>query len=313
MTYQHSETFAQLKVIKEDIAGNLTTYQWLHTLDFFIEMALDPIVTAYPDLADNYFAKVVAWQSNKPSIKFSREDKEGMPVLLFNSLTTHNATKRRYQKAMLLNRGLLYGLMSVFSHTVNNYKKLHDPWFPIKPATRLRLLRKAETLTGSPFLYASIREFEFWSTKAYKFKELILQKYIRLTLMQAQHAYKEIEHTVKLDDVVQIYLAYLSKAVDRCDARQGVLTTFIKQWFYSARTEVLKLSAIVNSNTSYEGMLESGLAMSVVAPDSSYETWQHISHVSKTIDPKGVVRFSLGIPEFFTKSQRATLKLFTTH
>jgi hypothetical protein len=311
MTYQHSETFAQLKVIKEGIATSLTSYQWLQTLDFFIEHALDPIVTANKDLADNYFAKVVAWQGNKPSIKFTRDPKGGLPVLLFNSLTTEGGTKRKYQRAMLLNRGLLFGLLSVFEDNVNNYKTLHDPWLKLNDVTRTHLIHQAHTRVGSNYLYAAIIESEFWAKKAYTFKELILQKYVRLALIQAQRTYKEIKHAVSLDDIIPIYLSYLSKAIDRCDSRQGVLTTFIQTWFYSARTEVMRLSEAAN-NSSYDQLNDSGINMSSIQPDSKFEVVQHLAHEAKKIDPQGAVRFSLGIPEFLTTKQLQLLKLFAT-
>lgn len=313
MSYQHSETFAQLKVSKEVVDQNLTSYQWLKTLDHFIENAIDPLVTANCDLVDNYFAKVTAWQSHKPSIKFTREPKSGLPSMLFNSLTTSGRVKRQWQRDMLLNRGLLFGLLSVFADTVNNYKQLHDPWFPIPYSKRLRLMRLAAKRCGSDFLYASITESEFWSRKAYYFKELLLQKYIRLALMQAQRTYKEINCVISLDDIVSIYLSYLSKAIDRCDSRQGVLTTFIQVWFYSARTEVTKLASASNVE-SYDQILESGFYSGSTEPDSDLETTQYISYEAKRVDPEGVVRFSLGIKEFFVQKQlKIVQKFITTH
>lgn len=310
--YQHSESFASLKNIKEEITESLTTSQWLQTLDYFLESALDPLVTAAPALVANYFSAVVAWQAHKPSIKFSRTDKFQLPTKLFNALTSTNPIQQReFQKAMLLNRGLLFGLASLFNRTVNTYKQLHSTSFVLHRSKRLTLLATAEAQLGGSNLYPAIKQSEFFLRKAHKFKELIIQKYTRLSLMSAKRVYTETNCAVDLDDAVQTYLIYLSRAIDRCDSRQGVLTTFIQTWFYSAKTEVK--SSILEQHSSYEELLENGLPVTTVDPDLGYEAIQHLAYEAKAIDPFGVVRFSLGVPEFYSRAQLSQLELFTTN
>jgi hypothetical protein len=307
--YQHSESFASLKNIKEDVDQNLTTSQWLQTLDYFLESSLDPIATAYADLMDNYFAVVVAWQAHKPSIKFSRTDKFLLPVKLFNSLTAVRLEdKRANQKAMLLNRGLLFGLATLFHRTLNSYKRLHSHKLRISRAKRMFLLNKAETELGSRYIFPAIKQSAFFLAKAHHFKELIIQKYTRLAIMSAKRTYTELNCEVSLDDAVQIYLIYLARAIDRCDSRQGVLTTFIQTWFYSAKTEVK--NSIDTQHSSYDDLLESGVPVTTVDPDLGFEAVQHLAYEAKRLDPSGVVRFSLGIPEFYSRSQIATLNMF---
>lgn len=310
--YTHSETFANLKNIKEEVDSALTTAQWLQTLDYFIESAIDPIASANPGLLDNFFAKVVAWQSHKPSIKFSRNEKSTLPHMLFNALTTSGPTKREHQKAMLLNRGLLLGLISLFLGTLNNYKRLHDPTLKMSRTRRLLLMKQAEERVGSPHLYPAMIQVEYFSSKALWFKELIMQKYTRLALMNAKRTYKAVNYSQRLDDIVQVYLIFLSRAIDRCDSRQGVLTTFIQTWFYSARAEVQR-SCVESQHTSYEEMLENGINSLVTDPDNAYEAVQHVSYVAKQVDPVGVLRFSLKIPEFFSSKDLKKLELFTTN
>lgn len=309
--YTHSDTFASLKNIKEEVRESLTTAQWLQTLDYLLESSIDPIVTANTDLADNFFAKVVAWQGHKPSIKFSRNDKTTLPVALFNSLTTQGAEKRLHQKSMLLNRGLLFGLVAIFLRTVNNYKRLHDPALKMGRSRRLLLIQQAESRVKSTHLYAAIMQVEYFSSKAHWFKELIMQKYTRLALMNAKRTYKAVGYAQRLDDIVQVYLIFLSRAIDRCDSRQGVLTTFIQTWFYSARSEVQK-SCVESQHTSYEEMLENGIHHLTTEADHGYEAVQHLAYAAKQVDTVGILRFSLGIPEFFSKKDLKKLEIFTT-
>lgn len=306
MQYQHSETFATLKTIKEQIKVNLTSYQWLATLDHFIESALDPIVTAYPDYLDNYFSKVVAWQTNKPSVKFSRNDKGTLPALLFNSLTTEDAVKRGFQKDMMFNRGVLFGAINSYLATTSGYMLLHDPRMKLKKARRRLLIQRAQERT-SEHLYEGTQECQYWATKAFSFKEMIVQKYVRLALMSAKRTYEQVQYRQKLDDIVQTYLVYLSKAIDRCDSRQGVLTTFIQTWFYSARSEIQRSVLEEEQNSSYEELIENGVFADATQPDCKYEALQHLASVAKQVDPEGALRYALGIPELFTSAQRKLL------
>jgi hypothetical protein len=305
LSYQHSESFASLKSIKEGIESSLTSYQWLATLDYFIEAAIDPMVTALPLMVNNYYAKVVAWQAHKPSIKFSRINKHDLPVLLFNSITTEGKTSRAFQKEMLLNRGLLFGLINLFQHTVNGYMQVHNPATRITDKDRLLKLAIAAENFDTTYLYAAARESQYWADKAYEFKKLIVQKYTRLALMNAKSVYQLVHTYLKLDDIVQTYLVFLSKAIDRCDSRQGVLTTFIQTWFHSAKALTMKEAQERHQQSSFDEQHET-TDMSV-APDSSYEEVQHIACTAKRIDALGILRVSLGIPEFLNQRQLATL------
>ena len=314
--YEHSETFASLKNVREEVKENLTTTQWLSTLDFFLESAIDPIATVTPDLIDNFFAKVIAWQSHKPSIKFSMTDKFDLPVKLFNSLTTEGNVKRSFQKSMLLNRGLLFGLICLFEKTINNIKRLHKPSLNINRSHRLHSLTLAYTRAGilesqQDHVFSAISQVDFFSKKASWFKGLIVQKFIRLALMSAKKTYVEVDHAVSLNDIVQLYFIFLSRAVDRCDSRQGVLTTFIQTWFYSARSEVHKIAEGASKTLSYEELIENGLPLTFSSPDYGFEQMQHLAFSAKSVDPYGVVRFSLNIPEFLTSSDIRKLEIFT--
>jgi hypothetical protein len=308
-SYQHSVSFANLKTIHEEISTSYTTYQLLSTLDYFIESAIDPIATAWPDWLDNYYAKVVAWQFVRPSVKFSRSHRFGMPHLLFNALTSDDPQeKRTWQKEMFLNRGILFGLVSLFLKASKGFMLLHDPTVRISNRKRALLIAKAEEKC-SPYLHASILQAQYWGDKSRWFKDLVMQKYVRLALMNAKRSYTEIEYAKELDDIVQTFLLYMSKAIDRCDARQGVLTTFIQTWFYSARADVRR-QVTEGMHTSYEELLESGALIDFTDPDTSMEEIQHLASLSKSLDPDGAIRHALGIPEFLRQEQLKILERF---
>lgn len=317
-SYTHSKSFEVLKNTKEDITGNFTSLQYLQTLDFFLWNALLPIHAECPSLFNNYLAKVTARQTIKASTKFTSDDRTKLPIHLFNAVTAPDFKKaHEHVRSMHLNRGLLFGFLSIFLNKLRYYERLHSPVVEMDITVRRSELYRIESSMGirkGASLYFVIQQVRHWYDKARDFKEKIVQKYTRMALLQAQATYRDYNHYVQLDDCVQTYLLVVSRAIDRCDARQGVLTTFIQNWFKSARSEVANL-AKGQTDQSIESLNEDhGDAVSdilgFVQADTSSENIEHIAYISKQVDPKGYVRAMLNIPEFVTREQRQILELF---
>ncbi len=316
--YEHSRVFDSMKTTREKIATNYTSLQYLQTLDYFLWEALSGIAFECPSLFCNYLAKVVARQSLKPSAKLTSDDRQKLPVHLFNMLNQVEPTKMFAQARLLyVNRGILFGLISLFLNKMKPYIDLHQANHDFNQVERNAITHRLEQQIGlrqGGDLYAALMNTRYWDTKARWWKGLIVEKYTRMAIGQAQHTYKEYNHYVKLDDVVQVYLVVVSRAIDRCDARQGVLTTFIQNWFKSARGEVARM-AETQQDSSYESLTEDyGDAIheiiGVTMPDLTDELRTHVAYVSTQADPKGLVRTCLGIPQFVTRAQRALLEEF---
>lgn len=309
MDYKHSVTFGSLKSIKEGIQTNLTSVQYLSTLDYMLGKALSILFQSSRPYITCWAAKVVSQQTLRPSTKFSRNERGTLPTQLFNLIVTEDA---QHFEEMNFNRGILFGIIRVFQDTVNSYDLVHSmraksfiPETTLRVETQLRL-----GMSLDYNLSAVSREVAFWEERAQWFKSLIVQKYVRMALNHAQATYKELAHSYPLDDIVQIYLAFTAKAIDRCDARQGVLTTFITSWFKSAKAEAAKM-ALDAYHQSYEELMESGATVQVVDPNSDFEAVQHLAAVAKHHDPEGIVRAVRQIPELVPSHQRTILQLFT--
>jgi len=311
--YEHSIAFDKLKGVKEKIQTNYTSLQYLQTLNHFLWEALTPIATECPELFRNYLCKIIARQTLKSSAKFTSNDRTKLPAQLFNALMAENPVE--LAKDMHINRGLLFGFISFFLNRLAIYKKLHEQAV-LGPRTRsiCHHIEQQMGLRSGGQLYPAIRDVEHWSAKARKWKEQIVEKYTRMAIMQAQSTYKEYNYVVKLDDIVQVYLLVVSKAIDRCDSRHGVITTFMQNWFKSAKGEVAKL-AEGHQDSSYEGLVEEhGDAIHDVLgtsmPDLSAEMWQHVAFIAQQVDPEGLVRTKMGIPQYVTLRQRKLLEEF---
>jgi hypothetical protein len=314
-SYEHSLSFEALKGVREQITTNYTSLQYLQTLNLFLWKALTPVARECPELFKGYLCKVVARQTLKASAKFTSNDRQKLPVQLFNALRASDEKIVEQAKEMHINRGLLFGFISFFLNRLEEYKKIHDR--AVLTAETRSLCHAYEQQVGlrrGGELYAAILDVDYWSSKARKWKEQIVEKYTRMALLQAQSTYKDYHYVVKLDDVVQIYLMVVSRAIDRCDSRQGVITSFMQSWFKSAKSEVAKL-AEGHQDSSYEGLVEEhGDAIHDILgtsdPDLSFEMWQHVAYIGLQVDPDGFVRTSMHIPQYVSLKHRKLLEMF---
>ncbi|MFA5699259.1 MAG: hypothetical protein WC954_05955 [Sphaerochaeta sp.] len=315
--YQHSETFNVLKATHEEISKNLTSSQYLQTLDFFLWNAVAPIVTECRPFFNGFIAKCVSTQTLNPGTKFA-SDKNTLPELLFELCNTPSADKAmNILKKMRFNRGVMFAMINVHQRLTSGYKELHSLFSSEPVISRVQQMRRIEQSVGCNLgsrLYTIMDQIEYWDDKARWFKGLIVQKYTRMAMIQAQRTYVQFNHEVPLDDVSQIYLLIVNKAIDRCDSRLGVLTTFINGWLPTARAMVAKLAN--HPTESYENLTElndPALAEMSVIPDFTFEDLQHLAYQALEIDPVGIVRTSLGIPQYASSSQHRQLIRYIKH
>jgi hypothetical protein len=164
-SYEHSASFSKLKNITERISKNLTTLEYLHTLDMFLWQALEPIHAECPSLFHNYVAKIVARQTRKASMRFTSDDRSKLPIHLFNMVTTKDPKRaHEFAKAMYINRGLLFGFITLFLKKTERYERLHST-FDLDPIVRnseIYNIERSLGLRSGGTLYSAIQQTKFW-------------------------------------------------------------------------------------------------------------------------------------------------------
>lgn len=316
--YTHDLTFDALKRTKEQVGANYTSSQYLKTLDFFLFKALAPIIENCPSMFSNYVAKIVAQQCVRNS-KMTSDEKANLPLAFVNYLLAPDSQKLALAQKLYLNRGILFSFLSLFTELTTGYKRLSEVPAPKSAkalSERLLYMHRVEEQVGllpGRSLYSVATEVYHWSNEATNFKNVIVEKYTRMTLNNARRAYVDCQQQVPLGDTIGIFMLTLSKAIDRCDSRHGVLTTFIQNWFRGARSHVMDMVREEHTLTSYEARVEQAgdslEDLGSVEPDSSLEAVQALAYIAKRIDPRGCVRASLGIPELLPNSKIKTLEL----
>lgn len=319
-TYTHDLTFAALKNRKEQITANYTTSQYLKTLDHFLWLALGPVINTCPNLFLNYVAKVVAQQAVRP-VKMTSDDKHLLPVAFMNLLLTKDRVAAA--KELHLNRGILFAFLNVFVNLTEEYRRLHETpptMDPLQMSQRFLTLRKIESdleMKRGGNLYGATLEARHWLNEASAFKNVIVEKYILLALNGAQKTYVTAHHRRKLGEIVNVFMLTLYKAIDRCDSRHGVLTTFITNWLRGARSKVLDEVFAESVETSYDQQVEDHgeevFAQHSTQANQDMEAMQSLAAIAKRVDPRGCVRASLGIAEHVSTKHIRLLEILKAY
>lgn len=309
--YKHSEAFAEIKAINEDIKVNLTSLQYLQILDYYIWSALELLIKISPEVFKVYVSKVIAYQQIHAMTKVSSEGRESLSCAFFNYVTTNDLSRA---KELHLNRGLYFGIINYWLSKAKLYHDLKSPFHTatVKDGAVMRAIQVELGIADLRFFHAYYRQIKYWSDLAQEFKVKIMQKYTRMTIVQAQKTYVDFGCSVELDDVTQIYLQIMGKAIDRCDSRLGVLTTFIQSWLKSARAAVQKIALSKLPASSYEELVESGehFESSAVDFSSDLETLEVVSVAARKIDKTGCLHIKYGIPQFISLQDKQILQSY---
>lgn len=318
--YRHSEVFAALKATDEGIKTNLTTGQYLKTLDQYLLNAVLPIIeaTCYYDVV---LSKMVAWQTENFRRKLSMRAIDFPSVAMYFLIQELPKDKAELWKELNLDRAIVFSTLNSFLSSLEYYEKACNCEGEVPPAYAampeayyLHIVHHHEmSLHARRPLLPVIQQVRYWLGEAQEFKKRILEKYTRLCLNIAQKDYVHFFNCqVLLDDVVQSYLIAADRAIDKCDASQGVLTSHIMNWLLTARNHLSKSLKIENNEVPLDALdsLESALTqLNSVLEDArlASESIEQVRRIARMADLKGEGRILLGIEEMLPSASRSYL------
>lgn len=307
--YEHSETFASLKGLKETLSGNYTSAQYLETLDSLIYKALEPIIQS-TSLFEGFVGQLMGWQESNRKRKVSFLDRhEFTQVALAWFLLPTKIERSLQAKQMRIERAALLEFLNTFLEQSQPYllacdANLRGPDGKVLPLEEQLALRATyEEAFQSPVnLRPYILQTAYWTGLAISLKQQIVEKYVRYALIHAQRDYTQVFDTkLKLNDLIQTYVLAIMRAIDKCDARQGVLTPYIKHWFRTARAAHLEELEEANKTSSAEQDEDHDMDRKTDPHD--FEAEQEIEQVravARLVDPEGYGRAYLGLSESAT-------------
>jgi hypothetical protein len=323
-SYQHSEAIAKLKSIKETIQGNPTTYQMLSALDDLLYSALEPMIDG-TRFFEGYLTQILGWQTTNPKRKVT-----GVGRQAFSSMATmfllleDTRPKVKLLRKTKVDRGVLFEALRRWLTLAREIEVLNTSSPSPEVFNRLYDLCELCNVREGASIYNVYQQVQYWHTQASKFKEQILEKYTRLCVNTAVRDYKEMNHAVDLNDIVQTYLLNADKAINKCDADRGVLTSHIQNWLLSAKNSVMAdnlqptrtnpakndaKKTIVKALTESVSLDEiDDLAAESVTDDDVDDTVNEVRRVAKQFDPQGVGRILLHIEHELSEDDLQALR-----
>ena len=306
--YQHSAAFASLKRLKETLNTNLTSAHYLQALDVMLMNGLMPIVRNTACF-DGFITQLIGWQeaNRKRKVSFLNRN-EFMQIALAWLLIDTREGKAHQVSKLKLDRAAIFEFLYLFVESTEDYVSAcsgqlkRDGILLSLSEQQVYVSQVEEAFLASGVLLPHIHEAKRWVQYASQFKELIVEKYVRLCLQTAQADYANyFDLDVNLDDLVQSYLLAAQRAIDKCDPNQGVLTSYVQFWLKTARAQKAaerKQDAVVTSSTLEDKVAEYDSGMTEMSDSlEQAQLIEQVRQIARLVDPEGYGRAFLGILE----------------
>ena len=316
-SYGYSEAFNQLKQTVEKLDSNYSTRDYVGALDLLLFNAVKSVVFT-STFSDTFIASTCAWYSSNAKRRISRLQKAEFFGLVGQMLAT-NDPQVKFEKIqkMQLERTILFFMVDLWLQSLNGYNQCISVFAQTRDKDKRTRIEQYELKIGkrkNPAIsvYSAIREAKFWLTNYLSLKEMILEKYSRLIITTAQKDYKAMGHRVNLSDLVQNYMITASRALDKCDFKQGTLTSYLQLWMKSARCKSIRVDSIDSGPSGDSSIICERLDdadrsdnTELSSEDTSHSDDQvhNVRALVKLVDPLGIFRLMTGISEVLSKGE----------
>lgn len=329
-----SRVIDSLKSVKEVLPDNYTSRQLLGTLDYLILQAIRPIIvnTTY---VDRVLAVLAGWlvSASRRKISAAGTRDQFQSLVMAFCITTDADQRLKIWSALKLERTLSFFIIEQWLQRTADYATAVSDG---DHAAVSSIMRSACVVNRSA-LFQKQQTIAFWQQHALKFKEALLEKYMRKVVNESVAFHKMREKSnpslvTELDDVAQNFMLTVSKAIDKCDTDRGTLTSYIQLWLKDAmassyhsheygtaftlpvgkrrevaRSETRTLSNIAVSIDAEEvQQIESD--QDIEADSIRAATIERVRRLAKAVDPQGLGRLALGIQELLSPEQIAVLQ-----
>lgn len=313
---EHSALIASTKGKTESILSNYSSNSYLSILDRMYFNALEPILFN-SNFIELHLASLVAWYSNTQRRKIAGEDKEITVSKILVFLNTKDKHRKLYLfKDIGLERNIYLLIIEDFARLTSGYVKAHHKNLTLSLADEqiedTTVVEKSVHWLNDG-LYGVVKLVNRWKDISITFKQQIMEKYIRLAVLQAAKDYAIYAYKISIDDLFQNYMIAVSKAIDKSNPNKGVLTSYILDWFKNAKLNTAAMynytAAFTTPNSKYNF---GNTTVDIDSEECSYlsmdesesdEDSEQVARIAQTVDPLGIGRLAFGISQYFSVGQ----------
>lgn len=333
--YRSSHIFDLFKMQKDQIDGNLTTSQYMNTLDSLLYGTIKILLDN-----TNYFEQVigglVAWSDKFFRRRIGADTRDiYIPLLVKFMVSPNPEAKLAVLRLIKVDRGILIAACSSFLEKTKRYREIcnSDAAPDIHEVAYMRQIELSVHSTQQT-LPRVIEDCAYMLERTMTYRGAILSKYYRLAILAAKRDYEQFfACRISLDDMCPDYVSITGRAIDRCDYERGPLTSHVQNWFMTARTVVQRKydygqqelnhdfdqdssNSRGNNSTAASAATAAAIAAQsdqlTVDPfsteaDTTY-TNTLVRFLARLADPKGALRKTLGIDEYLMPNEIDLLK-----
>lgn len=327
-------SFNSLKSVKESLSERYSSNQLMNVLDDILGYGLRVLIEN-TNFIDMMSMSCLTWYSGNSRRKISSLPKPKVMYYLALYPVLNQRQKIKILTRLRLERNIRFFLLETFLTKAEEYVKLEVEACKTKDLMkksvlleRMHVLQSGTGVQGS--MSAVYHQVKFWHQLAVKFRNQIMEKYMRHTVMRANAFYNSSPELKDLQDVIQNFQFALSKAIHKFDQRKGTLTSYVNFWLRNAQnptggltheygiaytipasvkrghasgtsTHPVNIFATIDDDAS---ALE--VPCDTLNPEQSIERDSEINRVrklAKIADPVGCARLRLGIEEVLSPDE----------
>lgn len=328
--------------------GNCTGGQIQEALDFLIYKGIEPIIK-YSNVFDVQLAYILGNSCTNKKRKLSALPREDFHNRLCSILvSSDNNVKYNLLTQAKIERSFVYGFLVNFLKETDGYCDIYTNYLTCKNCqTRKELEQRLNVIEKTvgfsrDHLFHTIQICSCYLELAYKFRNQIVEHYLKHGYKQAHAFFKTKGLNYSFSDLYQSIMTAVTKAIDKYDSSMGALTSYINFWVLNAQTYPGsnygheygiaytlpqgqkrkiqgKATDQVNFSVSLDSVLddsedsESGLVDFLVGSsgvDKQFEEQDELNtllFLIKSADSKGLARLYLDIDEYISFKEKVRM------
>jgi len=220
--------------VTEQLQDNYSSSQLAETLDDLLFKFLD-LLLKNTTILEYTLVELLVHICTNSRRKFSNVEVNDLQDTMFSFIVCEEKNLKTLRE-MRLERTIYFKLLEDFEAIARVY--LDEVASSLKGKTRSPKIAEIEKnyMSSNKNFYSVCAGTLFWSKRIYAFRNMIVEKYIRLARVEANKAALQTGLTISKDDLTRGLIISIFKAINKYDVQKGPLTGYIKIWFMDAKT-----------------------------------------------------------------------------
>ena len=222
----------------ETIKDNLSGSQITTLLERFIFAALKPLCYN-TTIIRRIFADILVQTYNDNRRKISVLDKQVLIDLIYSSVVViDNKQSWTSLKKSSIERLILIRILDLFLNLTKDYLYYEQCFLHKKSNFYEEKMKNIENLLGADRkrLSAIVRNTQCNTDFYYKFKQMVVEKYIKLAYAESCKT-KKLSNNINIDseELFKNLILAIDRAIDKYSPERGALSSYVQWWFKDAK------------------------------------------------------------------------------